>query len=191
MINIIKDKDPIFETENYDVILLGTSVYNMLTNGFQRKMRNKYPYLDEANNNTSYADMRKLGTRLNVDGTPMVSLMYICGFPRSNKTTLDYDALTKCLQTANYEFSGKNVMTTVVGSSIFDGKGDKDKIMDIINENCKDMNLTVYDYKQLKNRQEICIRCHELWNLQYKDYDEFHRLWPIRYDYVKEKYYLQ
>lgn len=154
MIQFIKDKDAIWETDNYDVVLLGTSINNMLTNGLQSKMRIKYPELDVANKSTNYGDTRKLGKRLNVGEKPIVSLMYICKFPRSNRETLDYEALEKCLVSANEEFKGKNVMTTILGTSIFDGNGDREKVLEIINRTCTDMNLTIYDYVQLRKRDE-------------------------------------
>lgn len=190
MIEIIKDRDPIFETENYDVVLLGTSVYNMLTNGFQSKLKNKYPYIDAENRRTRYADMGKLGTHLTIEGEPVISLMYICGFPRSNKTTIDYEALRKCLYDANIEFVGKKVMTTVMGASIFDGRGDRDIVMDIMKSTLTDLDVTIYDYKQMKKRQEIQIKAKELWNIQYTDLDKFHEVWPKRFEIVTKENYL-
>lgn len=187
---IIKDIDPIFDTDKYDVILLGTSVYNMLTNGFQSKLKNKYPRIDEENRKTRYADMNKLGQRLLVEGEPSVCLLYICGFPRANKCTLDYGALEKCLRECDEEFKGKKVMTTVVGSSIFDGKGDRDKVMDIMKRTLTDLDITVYDYKQLRKRQEIQIKAQELWDIQYTDLDKFHEVWPKRFEIVTKENYL-
>lgn len=187
---IIKDRDPIFETEKYDVILLGTSIYNMLTNGFQSKLKNKYPYIDDENRKTRYADQEKLGTHLTIEGTPVISLLYICEYPRSNKTTISYDALRKCLYDANIEFKGKKVMTTVLGSSIFDGRGEREKVMEIMKSCLTDLDVTVYDYKQLKKRQEIQIKAKELWSLQYTDLDKFHEVWPKRFEIVTEENYL-
>ena len=56
MLKIIKDKDPIWDTDNFDVILIGTSIYNQLNGGFQSKMKYKYPIVDEKNRETKYAD---------------------------------------------------------------------------------------------------------------------------------------
>ena len=47
MIKIIKDIDIIDEIDNYDLILLGTNVYNTLGNGAQLSLRKKYPYIQE------------------------------------------------------------------------------------------------------------------------------------------------
>jgi hypothetical protein len=78
MIEVVKDKDLIWDTDKYDVILVGTSIYNMLTQGFQSKMSVKYPYIVDTNNTTNYADTRKYGKRLTIQGEPIISLMYIC-----------------------------------------------------------------------------------------------------------------
>lgn len=163
MIEIIKDKDLIWDTDNYDVILVGTSIYNLLTQGFQSKMTLKYPYIVEANNSTPYADKRKYGKRLTLEGSPIISLMYICGYPHSKRDYLNYDALAHCLATANGEFKGKKVATTLLGTSLFDGNGDRERCLSIIEENTKNINLTVYDFPQYNRRKEIAMVCNK-WN---------------------------
>lgn len=157
MMEIVKGEDLIWRTDEYEVILVGTSIYNLLTQGIQSKMVMKYPGmgLEEANNSTNYADLRKLGKRLTVNGTPTVSLMYICGYPHSTRVFLSYDALEKCLASANTEFRGRKVAMTLVGTSRFDGNGDRDRCIEIIERNTPDLNLTVYDYEQMRKRDEI------------------------------------
>lgn len=161
--NIVKDKDLIWDTDKFDVILVGTSIYNLLTQGFQSKMVVKYPHILEPNNSTPYADKRKYGKRLTIEGTPVISLMYICGYPHSKRDYLNYEALEHCLATANSEFKGKKVATTVLGSSLFDGNGDKQKCLDIIESTAKDLDLTVYDFPQYNRRKEIAMVCSK-WN---------------------------
>lgn len=161
--NIVKDKDLIWDTDKYDVILVGTSIYNLLTQGFQSKLSMKYPYIVDANNSTPYADKRKYGKRLTIQGTPIISLMYICGYPHSKRDYLNYEALEHCLATANAEFKGKNVATTILGTSLFDGNGDRERCMKIIEENTDKLNLTVYDFPQYNRRKEIAMVCSK-WN---------------------------
>ncbi len=147
---IIKDKEPIFDTENYDVILVGTSIYDMLVNGFQGKMACKYPHVEEENHKQSYGDTRRLGTRVTVKkkGCPIVSLMYICRYPRQDLKNLDYDALKQCLTTAALEFKGKRIMTTVLGATEFDGNGTKRRVLRMMEKAFDGMDVDVYDYKQ-------------------------------------------
>jgi hypothetical protein len=156
MVTIIKDKEPIYETENYDVVLLGLSTHNIFMGNFQGKMAVKYPIVEKVNNSTPYGDLRKLGKRITIDDNePIISLMYICKYPSRKDNFIDYDALEKCLKTANEEFKGKKVMTTVLGSTKFDGKGDRDKCLKIIEENTKDLDLYIYDFPQITVREEI------------------------------------
>lgn len=152
---IIKDKDLIWDTENYDVILVGTSIYNLLTQGFQSKMTVKYPHILEINNSTPYADTRKYGKILTIEGEPIITLMYICGYPHSKRDFLNYEALESCLKKVNEEFKGKKVATTFLGTSNFDGNGDKDRCLKIIEDNTPDIDLTIYDFLQLNRRVEI------------------------------------
>ena len=188
MLKIIKDKDPIWETDKFDVILIGTSIYNQLNGGFQSKMKYKYPIVDEKNRETKYADFSKLGTRITINNTPIISLMYICGYPRPNIDTVDYDSLTKCLLTANAEFRGKKVMATILGSSQFDGNGDKDKCLKIIKDSTKDLDITLYDYEQKKRADEIREQKMYLKSLQYTDIEKYNKLKNVFDLYLKKLY---
>ena len=188
MLKIIKDKDPIWDTDKFDVILIGTSIYNQLNGGFQSKMKYKYPIVDEKNRETKYADFSKLGTRITINNTPIISLMYICGYPRPNIDTVDYDSLTKCLLTANAEFRGKKVMATIIGSSQFDGNGDKDKCLKIIEDSTKDLDITLYDYEQKKRADEIREQKMYLKSLQYTDIEKYNKLKDVFDLYLKKLY---
>lgn len=188
MLKIIKDKDPIWETDKFDVILIGTSIYNQLNGGFQSKMKYKYPIVDEKNRETKYADFSKLGTRITINDTPVISLMYICGYPRPNIDTVDYDSLTKCLLTANAEFRGKKVMATILGSSQFDGNGDKNKCLKIIEDSTKDLDITLYDYEQKKRADEIREQKMYLKSLQYTDIEKYNKLKNVFDLYLKKLY---
>lgn len=157
LVTIIKNKEPIYETDNYDVILVGASTHNMLMGNFQGKLGVKYPIVEEVNNSTPYGDLRKLGKRITIDdlGKPIISLMYICTYPSIKKSFLDYKALENCLNTANAEFKGKKVLTTVLGSTRFDGRGDKRKCLKLIEKCTKDLDLDVYDYNQISILDEV------------------------------------
>ena len=181
--NIVTGTDLIWDTDKYDVILVGTSIYNLLTQGFQSKMTVKYPYIVEPNNSTGYADKRKYGKRLTIQGTPIISLLYICGYPHSKRDYLNYEALEHCLATANAEFKGKNVATTILGSSPFDGNGDRDKCLEIIEKNTPNLNLTVYDFPQYKKREEITM-VYRQWN-EYAHRGEWAK-WKELRDHKKE-----
>lgn len=188
MLNIVKDKDPIWDVEDFDVILIGTSIYNQLNGGFQSKIKYKYPIIEETNDKTKYADISKLGTRITIQGEPTLSLMYICNYPSPKRDTVDYDALVRCLKTANAEFKGKKVLTTLVGSSNFDGNGDKEKCLKIIQENTQDLDICVYDYKQKKRQEEIKEQKKYLESLRYTDVEKHQKLKSIFDLYLKKLY---
>lgn len=170
---IISNRDLIWDTDKYDVILVGTSIYCMLTNGFQSKMKYKYPFIEEINNKTNYGDYRKLGTRVTIkkDDSPIISLMYICGYPNKNKEYLDYNALEACLRTAEAEFRNKKIATTIIGCSLFDGNGKRDKCIDLINKIFKE--IYVYDYIQLNRKDEIQLQKDKILSVKHTNYDKF------------------
>lgn len=188
MVNIIKNEDAIWHVEDYDVVLLGTNIYNMLTNGFQGKMGAKYPYLRDEVNKTNYADTRKLGTCVPVVGTPEVCLMFVCGYPSKTRNFCNYEAIESCFKYANAKYKGRKCLTTVVGSTRFDGNGDKDRLMGIIESNTGNLDLDVYDYEQLNKRDEASILFRKMLEYRYTDHDKFVNLWYDRYNVVKQLY---
>ncbi|MBP5723127.1 MAG: hypothetical protein J6X18_06095 [Bacteroidales bacterium] len=165
--NIITDKEGIFEVDKYDVILLGTSVYDILSHGLQGKVAIRYPHVAEANHKQPYGDLRRLGTRLTVEkeGCPTVSLLYICGYPKKGVKTLDYDALDRCLNTAAMEFKNKRIITTIMGAYSFDGEGDRERILKMMEEAFKGMDVDVYDYPQTCVFNEYMTKARELINM--------------------------
>ena len=84
--------------------------------------------------------------------------------------TVDYEALASCLSLINKNFPGKRVATTIIGHSPYEGGGDRDKIMKLLEEKLPDVDLYVYDYEQVDYRLED--------NLTYK---------TIKYDYFTKK----
>lgn len=190
MINFAKNKDLIWETDNYDVILVGTSIYCMLSNGFQGKMNLKYPFLEEENNKTSYGNLNKLGTRITIEreNSPIISLMYICKHPHKTREFISYDALERCLRTAMAEFKGKKIATTLLGCSVFDGNGDRDKILGIM-ENCtKGYSLDVYDYKQLDKNDEIELIKRKIISTKDTNPEKYQEMWNKREEIFKQMY---
>lgn len=188
MIKFVKDKEPIWDTDDFDVLLIGTSIYNRLDGGFQSKIKFKYPLVDEENNKTKYADVSKLGSRLTVGNEPKISLMYICSYPTTKQETLDYDALDRCLKTANAEFRGKKVLMTIVGASEFDGNGDREKCLKLIEENTKDLDVTIYDYEQKKRSVEIALQKRYLKNLKSTNKEKYEQLLSVFDLYLKKLY---
>lgn len=151
MITIIKDKPLINDVYQYDVILVGTSIMNALGNGFQQQIKVNFPLVNDVNKSTNYADKRKLGTVKVINGTPIFCLCYINkGNYRSDiiKEYLDYDALEKCLTLINDNFQGKKIASTIIGLSKYEGNGDKDKILSIIESTTKNIDITLYDFEQ-------------------------------------------
>lgn len=178
--NIIKDIDIFNHFQDYDVILLGTNTYCTLCNGLQHKVRLDYPEVDKANMKTKYGDPRKLGQRLTIKGEPTISLCYIThGFnfrPDIKPDYLDYDALENCLKTANIEFNGKKVASTILGSSRFDGNGNKEKILDIIDKSITRFDITIFDYYQKSREEELKEEWESIKKWKDIDYKKFNEL---------------
>ena len=162
MINIIKDVDIYDHFGEYDVILIGTNIYGSMGQGVQLKVMLNYPYVYDKNLETKYGDMTKLGTVLECskEGEPTFCLCFIVkgNFrPDLEKDYLHYDALENCLKLVNILYKGKKIACPLLGSSRFDGNGDKDRIIEIFNRCITDVELTIYDYFQLSRSEEMKV----------------------------------
>ena len=160
MIKIIKDVDLFEHFSEYEAVLIGTGTYCTMSQGIQLKVMLNYPYVFNKNLETKYGDKEKLGTILECkeDKEPTFCLCFIYegNFrPDIIKDYLSYESLEKCLKLVNILYKGKKIATTLLGSSRFDGNGDRDKIMETFNNILTDVDITVYDYFQKSRAEEM------------------------------------
>lgn len=161
MINVIKDEDIYWHFREYDIILIGTNIYCTMSQGIQLKVMLNYPYVYEKNLDTKYGDMDKMGTILECksENEPTFCLCFIAkGYnfrPDLEKDYLSYDALENALKLVNIKYKGKKIACPLLGSSRFDGNGDKKKILHIFNKTLTDVECTVFDYFQKSRAEEM------------------------------------
>jgi len=189
-VRIIKDVDAIWHVEEYDVVFVGTTIYNLFSNGFQNKCRLKYPVLQDAVMGTKYADIRKYGTSITVMEKPAFEIMFVCGYPNSTRDSLNYEALEKCLSDANKKYAGKRCMMPIIGLSRFDGNGDRERVFEIYERALTDVDIDIYDYFQLNRREETEVVFRYMLKYKYTDHEKFEALWYDRFA-VAEKLYLK
>ena len=170
MFQILKDIDLINDVGKYDVILVGTNTMQTMGNGFQKKIRKLFSQSYKLLLSTKYADKTNIGKRIttNNNTTPRISLCFITyGYnfrPDIQSDYLDYEGLENCLKTANNEFKGLNVATTLLGTSKFDGNGDKERVLKLLETNSTKINLFVYDYEQVDRDKEYVEKYKEIVN---------------------------
>lgn len=161
MINVIKDEDIYWHFREYDIILIGTNIYCTMSQGIQLKIMLNYPYVYEKNLETKYGDMDKMGTILECksENEPTFCLCFITkGYnfrPDLEKDYLSYDALENALKLVNIKYKGKKIACPLLGSSRFDGNGDKKKILHIFKKTLTDVEYTVFDYFQKSRAEEM------------------------------------
>ena len=193
MIKIIKDIDLFDNVKDYDIVLVGTNIYCNLSQGFQRKVMLNYPYVQEMNMSTKYADKKKLGTILECkkEDNPTFLLLYITegNFrPDLKKDTLSYESLEKCIKLINILYKGMNIACPFLGSSRFDGNGEKDKILKIIENNSKNVNITIFDYEQKSRAEELKETREKELKLKEENADAYYEAVKKRKEEAEERY---
>lgn len=158
MIDIVIDENPLKHVGEYDGILVGTNCYQVMRNGFQTEIATQYPYVLECNYRTKYGDPSKLETitECKEEYKPLFILMFTTfgyNFKGNDSDFFDYGALAKCLRIVNILYKGKKFASNMIGCSEFDGNADKDKILDVVNKEVTDFDLTLYDYRQLSHKE--------------------------------------
>jgi len=178
--------DLIDEIQNYDVILIGTSIKNSLGNGFQHKIGVNFRDVLIKNKETNYDDIKKLGTCEVItsyvkQGLPIFVLCYITKGryrPDIKPDALDYKALESCLELVNKHFSGKKVATTLIGSEKYEGGGNAREIYKIIANTCDNIDLYIYDYIQedfrIEEKRQYLNICYDYIakKLTHEEYEE-------------------
>lgn len=163
----IFNEDIFPHVKEYEIVLVGTNTYCSLAQGFQRDVMLHYPEVQKKNMTTRYGDKNKLGTILPCESEGITFVLcFICegNFrPDLKKEYLDANALKKCLSLCNIRYAGKKLAMTVMGASRFDGNGDKEAILKLIEGTLTKCEVDVYDYHQTsKEERKKAIRQKEL-----------------------------
>ena len=195
MVTVIENVDLSKEIKKYDILIVTTNTYCSMTHGFEREVALDYPYVRTANLNTKYGDVTKMGNILECseENEPTFIIAYICkGFPRKTKTEipdfLSYESLEKCLKLINVKYKGKTIACPMLGCSRFDGNGNKEKVLEMMNNIMTDVNLIVYDYYQ-EQRDEKRIRIFkEEMEMKKKDYYAYYDMVKKRKEEAEERF---
>lgn len=194
MIDIIKDEDLYNHLNEYDAVLIGTNTYQVMSNGIQLQLMLNYPYVYEENLKTKYADRRKIGTlcECKKEGEPTICLCFIAkGYNfRSDLESdyLSYEGLENCLKLVNVLYKGKHLASYLLGSSEFDGNGDRERIMNIFKDNIKDLDLTIYDYKQKSRMDFVKETMTKEFEMKKKDRKKYYEMVKKRKEEAEERF---
>ena len=182
--------------DDHEVILVGTNQNCSMAQGFQRFVMLNYPHVQKVNEGTNYGDTRKFGLTMHVDPQEDSPEFCICYMYRHNtrpdltKDTVVYRALEECLEHVAAFYAGRNVGTTLMGASKYEGNGDRDKILEMFHKvfDNESINLTVYDYTQ-KSRSETMkeVREREL-EVKEENIREYYRMVSRRKEMAEERF---
>ncbi|MBR6516939.1 MAG: hypothetical protein IKT40_08915 [Bacilli bacterium] len=188
MINIIKNVNLIEHVEEYDVVLFGSNLYCTLGDYFQEEVFCKYLYVYEGNLRSKYGDYDKLGTMMECsqEGNPTFTILYITrGYEIRKKGErndfLNYDALRTCLEQINERYVGKKIAANVLGCNKLDGNGDKERVLAMMEEVLTDVEVDVYDYREISAFGKYVVDYKKIVHLKDTDYKKFKKeLYKIR-----------
>lgn len=145
MIHYIED-EPIYHTDEYDVILVPMNIMYNFSDGFLFRLKNKYPEVEDADATTGFGDYRKLGKRVNVG---KICLMYVFRPTKDFKREImDFEALENAMKMINNEFYGKKVMVSNIYGTAFVKKRSNLEVKRILEENNSKIDLYVYTVRE-------------------------------------------
>lgn len=150
---IVKDNKILDDVYNgvYDAVLVPMSIYNSMNSGFAYDVGLNFKNVKEEEKKTPYADRRKYGTIFVIKDIADFVMCYIHngGYNKNEDGSfVSYDNLRTSLERVNEKYKGKKVASVIMGVDKADGDGDKEKILSIFEDTCKNVDLTIYDYEQ-------------------------------------------
>ena len=159
-VTIVKDKFLIEDIKKYTIVLVPMSANNSMNSGFAYEIGLNFPLIREKVQTTPYGDRRKFGTVsvFKDDGITFCICFMHTGGQSKQAEYVKYDSLADCLDLININFKGKTVASPILGSTKYDGRGDKEKIINIFKEHCTDIDLILYDYEERNFMDEIYYR---------------------------------
>lgn len=159
-VTIVKDKFLIEDIKKYTIVLVPMSANNSMNSGFAYEIGLNFPPIREKVQTTPYGDRRKFGTVsvFKDDGITFCICFMHTGGQSKQVEYVKYDSLADCLDLININFKGKTVASPILGSTKYDGRGDKEKIINMFKEHCTDIDLILYDYEERNFMDEIYYR---------------------------------
>ena len=159
-VTIVKDKFLIEDIKKYTIVLVPMSANNSMNSGFAYEIGLNFPPIREKVQTTPYGDRRKFGTVsvFKDEGITFCICFMHTGGQSKQAEYVKYDSLADCLDLINIDFKGKTVASPILGSTKYDGRGDKEKIINIFKEHCTDIDLILYDYEERNFMDEIYYR---------------------------------
>ena len=159
-VTIVKDKFLIEDIKKYTIVLVPMSANNSMNSGFAYEIGLNFPSIREKVQTTPYGDRRKFGTVsvFKDDGITFCICFMHTGGQSKQVEYVKYDSLADCLDLININFKGKTVASPILGSAKYDGRGDKEKIINIFKEHCTNIDLILYDYEERNFMDEIYYR---------------------------------
>lgn len=139
----------------YDAIIVSSDLNCSMRHGYSYFVGTLFPYAFEANMSTKYGDRRKLGTYIEASKEGCPTFIIVFTFKRffgKNFDYLSYESLEKCLKAINVSYKGKRLACKFIGTAVFDGNGNKERVKEIFERCMTDVDLTIYDKEELTNK---------------------------------------
>ena len=88
----------------------------------------------------------------------------------------------------NARYKGQRVCSPLLGCSRFDGNGDREKVISLMEQYCTDIDLTVYDYHQLSRNEKQIKMFKEEAKVKEVDRDAYYAMVRKRKEEAEERF---
>jgi len=158
-----------FDNKEVDVILQSCHCFNNMGVGLSKKIRDRYPEAEAADNATIRGDVAKIGTYSVAelpDGRAIINAYAQYGYgkigPRADEVLnnetdvkgrdpdrphVSYDSLRTILKNVNEEFKGKRIALPTIGADL--GRSDWNRIKGIIKETLTDVDVRIIYFHEV------------------------------------------
>lgn len=178
MVKFIHDEKLFGHEKEYDAIIVSSDLNCNMSHGYSYYVGTLFPYAFDANMATKHGDRRKLGTIIEAskEGCPTFIIAFTFKRFFSRKFDyLSYEALEKCLKEINVSYKGKRLACKFLGTAVFDGNGNKERVKKIFEDCMTDVDLTIYDKEEF-TREDMYWRTRNKYKKLKSNKEEYYKL---------------
>ena len=136
----------LFKEGQFDVIAHGCNAFCTMGAGLALQIKREFPEAHDVDCQTYSGDETKMGTfsEVDIDGLGKILNLYTQYHWKGKGSKIDYGAVRCCMKLIKEKYSGLKIALPQIGAGL--AGGDWDSIMEIIEDELRDEDITIVIY---------------------------------------------